>query len=334
MYMRGMVLGLAALLAGCAATDTTETGDAAISEPVEAAVTTGAPSTTAVVSTTTSTTTTISVPETSTTTTSPSVHPITADTLADSILAMASSEELRIVLVQSTSDVIESDRPDIKETFESATRIEIGRIGDDYYSLTNSTLFGGYDLWSRDGVVIMQLQEQEPVRFVDSATREAATEDLRVLAETVRESSVEVIDESHRLAIVRLTCGDGADLEASGTVRMWCSESSTVHLSVRLDDGFIEASEVVGPLALYPGLVLQTHAHVLYSTEDVVLDPNAPFDSADAAPLACVAATIGLDIDDHEGLADHASKATTEGNRELFQGCGFQVWPPGEDLHS
>ena len=333
----GTAICLTVILSACGGAATTSTTDSADSSSISAiAVIDETPTTLALLPSSSTTeapaTTTSTSTSTSTTTTIQANEPVTAASVADSLLSLSTSTHLRMIVVQTTSDVIESNQPQIKDTFESATRTEIGRIGDDYYSLTRSTLFGGYDIWSRDGIVVAQLDGEDPVQFVHSESEGAIATELEFISKMVRSSTIEIIDQSHSSALVRLTCAENTDISTSGTVRMWCSDSSTVLLTIRLRDGFVESAEIEGPLALYPGLVFMTQARISYST-DVELDPNAPFDTADSAPLECVAEKISVDINDGEALAVYVSENTTESNRELFQDCGFAIWPPGQDLH-
>ncbi len=259
----------------------------------------------------------------------------TSNVIADVSLASAAEETLEgaslvVEMDFETTEVVRSEDGYEGQPYESQTVFRLDRVGDRTDMSVESTLGGTARFWV-DGDRMVAQGSQGVVDYIAGTPSTSIADDLDLMANIIATSSSEILSEDDRERTYALDCSDRVIDLLQSQYLVVCHPDATTTATVERTTGRLLSISHEGPYPLFPGFVVRARGTISYGT-DPVLDSDPPFDEADTGPLTCVANELDLEMSEVSEISDRISSNTTVQNGELFAGCGFDFYPPGNDL--
>lgn len=250
--------------------------------------------------------------------------------LAQSAQRTLDAPSLAIELELETSDPQIEARAD-GSVFSTMSRIRIDRVGDRTDGTVSSDLVGDFQFWTSGERTVLTTSSGF-VDYIPSTASTSLVDDIDLMIDILSTSPSEMTAEDEQNRIYSLRCGDRASELQGSFYAVLCHPEVDATVTVAKETGRITSIQHEGPFPIYPGRTLHARGKITYS-EEAAIEDDPPFGEADPEPLACVARSFSLTVNDSAEISERIQPNTTEENGQLFTGCGFTIYPPGRDLY-
>ncbi len=167
----------------------------------------------------------------------------------------------------------------------------------------------------------------------DPASDEPTLSELAAMIGGLALLPAEEISRSGGVATVEVLCDELETDEQRAAAETFCLERTTLTATIDLESGRLLSFRIDGQIESFPG-EYQEGFMLVRVTPMEGGQPIAAPDEVDVGRAECIAEHFGMDLSDPVALSAALGELTTAENGVLYGGCGFELFPRGNDFET